>query len=112
MNKNYYFPILLIALFGCGSGNDAEKQKANEQLLQVIQSDKKIKDATITSADVLYVSVVDDGTRRDGYAEYLCQVLKDNQSTVGRVKVIKVNSSKDPNRDNAYGVLLGESYCK
>lgn len=106
-----YLPFLLF-LFSCGSSvKDEAKVKENEKLLAVIKSEPKVKDAVITDADVLYVGVADDGTRRDGYAEYLCQVLKDNNSTINRVKVVRAGSHNDPNKDNAYGVLLGETNC-
>lgn len=83
----------------------------NEKALSEIRKEEKIKEALITEANVLYVSVLDDGTKRDGYAQYLCEVLKDFKTSIKRVKVVKVNSTNDPGKDNAYGVLLGESFC-
>lgn len=87
------------------------EKDANEKALTEIRKEKKVAEAIITDANVLYVSVKDDGTRRDGYAEYLCQILKENGSTISWVKVTKVGSTNDPNKDNAYGVLLGEAHC-
>jgi hypothetical protein len=85
----------------------------NEQALVVIRKEEsKIFEAFISDVDVLYVSVADDGTRRDGYASYLCEILRENDAKANRVKVVEVNSTNDPDRDNAYGVLLGESWCK
>ncbi|MDF7817400.1 hypothetical protein P1X15_07335 [Runella sp. MFBS21] len=83
-----------------------------DKALTEIKKEPKVLDAVITESNVLYASVKDDGTRRDGYAEYLCQVLKDNGLTNVRVKIVKYNSSKDAKRDNAYGVLLGQSDCQ
>ena len=83
-----------------------------DKALDAVIAEPKVKDAVITDADVLYASVLDDGTRRDGYAEYLCQLLGDYKTTVKRVKVVKYNSTNDPDRDNAYGVLLGEAMCE
>lgn len=88
------------------------EQQANEKALAEIRKEKKVIEAIVTNADVLYVSVKDDGANRNGYAEYLCQILKENNSTISRVKITKVGSTNDPNKDNAYGVLLGECYCK
>ena len=90
---------------------NAEKE-ANEKALVEIRKEKKVAEAMVTDANVLYVSVKDDGTKRDGYAEYLCQILKENGSKINWVKVTKVGSTTDPNRDNAYGILLGEAHCK
>lgn len=89
----------------------AQKAGGKVAALSAIKKEKKVKEAIITDANVLYASVVDDGTRRDGYAEYLCQVLKDYGVPM-RVKIVKFGSKNDPKRDNAYGVLLGESWCK
>lgn len=83
-----------------------------KEALKAILSEPKVTDAVITDANVLYASVNDDGSRRDGYASYLCEVLSDFNTSVKRVKIVKTNSFNDPNADNAYGVLLGECYCK
>lgn len=90
----------------------AIEQQANEKALAAIRQEKKVAEAIISDANVLYVSVKDDGTRRNGYAEYLCQILKENHSKVNWVKITKVGSTNDPKRDNAYGVLLGECHCR
>jgi hypothetical protein len=84
----------------------------DREALAEIRKEPKVKEAIITDVGVLYASVIDDGTNRTGYAAYLCEVLRAKQATVSRVKVVKFGSTKDPNRDNAYGVLLGESWCK
>jgi len=84
--------------------------KSNSDILKLVKSEPKVRDATITSADVLYVSVVDDGTSRDGYASYICETIRGG--SVNHVKVVKFGSINDPNKDNAYGIVLGESYCK
>lgn len=73
------------------------KKDANEKALTEIRKEKKVAEAIITDANVLYVSVKDDGTRRDGYAEYLCQILKENGSKINWVKITKVGSTTDPN---------------
>jgi hypothetical protein len=90
-----------------------ESQNQNSKsLLELINAEPKVKEAIITDSNVLYVSVEDDGTKRDGFANYLCELIKEKGSNIMLVKVVKVNSTKDPNRDNAYGVLLGEAVCK
>ena len=111
--------VLIIGFVFSDNSNDVDAGAAtnhgaaynNDAALAAIKAEPKVKDAYITDVGVLYASVIDDGTRRDGYASYLCQVLKDNNSSAKRVKVVKLGSSNDPNRDNAYGVLLGESWC-
>ena len=82
-----------------------------EALVEIIDQ-PNVLDATITEANVLYAQVNDEGTNRNGYACSLCERLRKYNSTVLRVKLVKVNSSNDPNRDNAYGILLGECVCQ
>lgn len=84
----------------------------NALALDKVKREPKVKDAHITEVGVLYVSVYDDGTNRNGYASYLCELLSGTGSSVSRVKVVKVGSTNDPDKDNAYGVLLGESWCR
>jgi hypothetical protein len=88
------------------------KSQNTQSLLELINQEPKVKEAIITDSNVLYVSVEDDGTKRNGFANYLCELVKEKGSDIMLVKVVKVNSTKDPKRDNAYGVLLGESVCK
>jgi len=88
------------------------KSQNTQSLLELINQEPKVKEAIITDSNVLYVSVEDDGTKRDGFANYLCELVKEKGSNIMLVKVVRVNSTKDPNRDNAYGVLLGEAVCK
>ncbi|MFV5683863.1 hypothetical protein ACM55I_00275 [Flavobacterium sp. GB2R13] len=87
------------------------ENKGNVTALEEIKKEPKVKEAMITDANVLYVSVEDDGTNRNGFAQYLCEILNEHKATIKWVKVVKVNSINDPNSDNSYGVLLGESSC-
>lgn len=95
---------------------DSTSKSNNEtfinEALAAIKKEEKIKDVIITEANVLYASVLDDGTPRNGYADYLCAVLTKYKVTNIRVKIVKFGSMKDKERDNAYGILLGESSCK
>jgi hypothetical protein len=107
--------ILLVILASCSSQTPeqkAAKTQNNQDLLNLISKEKKVLDATITDANVLYVSVKSDGTNRNGYAEYFCQLIKSVNSDIRWVKVVEAGTSKSPNADNAYGELLGESHCE
>lgn len=68
--------------------------------LKEIRSEKKISKAEIKD-NILYATVNDDGTNRKGYAEYLCQTLKEHSMSSTIVKVVD-NKNK----------VLGESNCK
>jgi nitrogenase molybdenum-iron protein alpha/beta subunit len=107
-----FFAIYLLNESKESKTSETKSNQGNVNALKEIRKEAKVKEALITEAGVLYVSVVDDGTNRNGYASYLCEILREKNAEVNRVKIIKVNSTKDPNRDNAYGILLGESLCK
>lgn len=83
-----------------------------EKLKKLMADEPSVKDYVLTDSEVLYIGVVDDGSKRDGLASYFCQQMKDNSISVDRVKIVEYGSQNNPNRDNAYGVLLGESWCK
>lgn len=116
------FILIISSIFYCNKNSDKqaiESSKAtinydsiNRVALQKIKEEPKVKDAVITDAKVLYASVIDDGTIRNGYADYLCIVLKEEKSNVERVKIIAYGTSKSPKRDNAYGILIGETWCE
>ena len=109
--KFYSLIITSIVFVSCGDSVKPQDEPNNKLALEEIRKEPKVKEAIITDANVLYISVEDDGTKRDGYASYICEVLREKQATTNWVKVVKVNSINDPNSDNAYGVLLGESNC-
>lgn len=89
-----------------------DQRLVDEKVRDAIYQEKKVKEVLLTDANVIYVSVLDDGTNRDGFAEYICQVAKEAGSQSNEVKVVKFGSTNSPQRDNAYGVLLGKARCK
>lgn len=93
--------------------SSAHSPSSRESLLKAVRKEPKVKEAIITDANVLYAAVIDDGTRRDGYAAYLCELVREHDRTVNRVKIVEYGTIvKHPDRDNAFGILLGESWCK
>lgn len=104
---------LCIALFAaCSPVENPDENPNNQKALEQVRKEEKVKEAVITEANVLYVSVDDNGTSRNGFAEYLCQILKDNNATTKWVKIVKRGSADDPKADNGFGILLGESHCR
>ncbi|QYS86319.1 hypothetical protein JJC03_15575 [Flavobacterium oreochromis] len=83
----------------------------NKAAVEVIKKEPKVKDAFLTDANILYVAVESDGTDRSGYASYICETLKENKAKIDAVKVVEFGTTNSPDKDNAYGVLLGESRC-
>ena len=104
--------LLFIVVMFIAASSFAQSAADVDKVKTLMKAEPKVKDFVLTSANVLYVSVIDNGTNRDGYAEYMCQVMRDEHVNVLKVKVVKLGSQKDPKRDNAYGVKLGEAQCK
>jgi len=110
-SKIYAFAIAALAFISCSESIKLQDEPNNKLALEEIRKEPKVKEAIITDANVLYITVEDDGTNRDGYASYICEVLREKKATTNLVKVVKVNSTHN-NSNNAYGVLLGESHCE
>jgi len=99
--------LLLVLVCFVASGH-SQVSTTNEKLKTLMKNEPKVKDFVFTDAKVLYASVIDDGTNRNGYAQYLYYALKEVNIKTFKVVVVKLRSQNDPKRDNAYGVKLGE----
>ncbi|WP_148639426.1 hypothetical protein [Aquimarina longa] len=116
--------ILICTLFSCGNTEKPKVTKAIEKVekpsenannlraLKEIKTESKIKNAFISDDSILYVEVLDDGTSRDGYADYLCQVLLDFKPINLEIKVIKYEPKKELKNGVFNRIILGESNCK
>ena len=71
----------------------------------------KVKDAIISIASVLYVTV-DDSTPQKEFAESVCRLLSKYETSVERIKEVQFGTSTDPKRENAYGIILADVWCK
>lgn len=72
--------------------------------------EKTAKDAVWTSRKILKVGVLDNGTPRDGYASYVCQVLYD-QGFKGQQVWVQIIDIAKLTRTNKW-VKLGEARCE
>ncbi|WPL17827.1 hypothetical protein Thiowin_02869 [Thiorhodovibrio winogradskyi] len=84
----------------------------HENVKKLFQSneEKTAKDAVWTSRDIFKVGVINEGSRRDGYADYVCQVLYDygfkgKKVWVQVIDIVKLTRNGD-------WVKLGESHCQ
>lgn len=84
----------------------------HEQVKKLFQSkkEKTAKDAMWTKRDIFKVGVINDGTSRDGYADYVCEVLYDygfkgEKVWVQVIDIVKLTQNGD-------WVKLGESRCQ
>lgn len=99
--------ILGLSAAQAGSGEPTPKQL--QAALNEVLSESKVVDAAWgegAPGAVLYAGLKDDGTRRDGYAEYLCLVLADHGLRGGMVYVVDYrNFSRDARQ------RLGHAQC-
>jgi subtilisin family serine protease len=102
--------VLLVGLCGTAIGatlNDAKRKAVAQKL---IADEVKIKDAAWSTPGTLLVGVLNDGSNRDGYANYVCEVLYD-EGLKGKkviVKVIDIGVLVSKNKR----VTLGQAICK
>jgi hypothetical protein len=87
-----------------------DKAIGDKEFIGLIESEPKVKHAVITSERVLYAFVNDDGTNRDGYANYLAELVYIERCNIKQVRVVKVNSILSKKADD-YGVILGLANC-
>lgn len=89
------------------SGISPDKQKSVAEKL--IATEPKVKDASWSTSSTLLVGVLDDSSRRDGYASYICEALY-AEGLKGKGIWVKVIDIGKLVRDNTR-VLLGEARC-
>ena len=93
-------------------GNAVSTPKQKQQIVAHFQSNKepKAKDAVWTSNDMFKVGMINDGTSRNGYANYVCETLYDFGFKGQRIRVQIVDIIK-LTKNNKW-VKLGEARCK
>ena len=100
--------------------HDKEFKNKMDKVVKVLTKEKKILGTTWSNNEfdnsIAYINagVIDDGTKRDGYAQYLCQTAKEygvlNRDRYGKRVIVKVNDIKallNSNRD----ITLGKAWC-
>lgn len=93
-------------------GEDPPPARPKRKSLSTLMADEpKVRDFVLTDAQVLYVSVRDDGTNRKGLAMYFCDLMAENAIQCNMVKVVEFGSMNTPSADNAYGRELGRHHC-
>jgi len=102
--------IILLALVA-GLAGCAQEPKLSEgkkqQVVNHFKDDKTIKDSVWTSASTFRVGVLDNGSNRDGLAQFVCQEL--NSLNVHNVTVKVIDIQKLVSTDK--WVELGKANC-
>lgn len=88
------------------------ENSARDAVQKLFQGDQEptAKDALWTSHDVFKVGVINDGSIRDGYAEYVCQVLyeygfKGSKVWVQVIDIVQLTKKGDWTK-------IGEAHCQ
>ncbi|WCK24643.1 hypothetical protein [Agrobacterium pusense] len=91
--------------FAAHAGADWQKKA-----LSAVKAEKTVLDAKwrMPSQNVLWVAMAGDGSSRDGFAEYLCEVITDT-APAGALKTVWIY---DPASYKAGGTAMGTAACK
>jgi len=103
--------IIAFAVSNYKKGIPPVDNSKNELFLTIVKKEPKVKDAVITDILFLYASVVDDQTNRNGYADYMCQLAKDNGANITKVKIVD-NMDVIAQKSQSNWRVLGEAWCK
>lgn len=106
------FIIANLAIGGCAESNADELDMQRETVKQIFigPEEPKVKDAIWTQKGVFKVGVIDDGTNRSGYANYVCEVLYEH-GFKGKKVWVQVLDVVKLARDGDW-VKLGEARCQ
>ena len=91
------------------SSSDISLGKQNSISQKLMATEPKVKDAYWSTSKTLLIGVLDDKTRRDGYASYICETLymeglKGKDVWVKVIDIVKVANENSR-------VVLGEARC-
>ncbi|MCK4097428.1 hypothetical protein HCY64_15500 [Acinetobacter radioresistens] len=104
--KKVLLTALFIGLAGCSNKPELSEEK-KQQVINHFKGDKTIKDAVWTSNSMLKVGVINNGSGRDGLAQYVCQELNSLNIHNVRVKVIDIQKLVSTDK----WVELGKANC-
>ncbi len=92
---------------------NSEPYSANHEKVKILfksNTEKTAKDAVWTARKIFKVGVFDNGTPRNGYAMYVCEILyeygfKEKNIWVQIIDIVKLSQTGD-------WVRLGQAHCK
>ncbi len=104
--KKFILFALVAGVAGCSNQPKISEEK-KQQAVAHFKVDKTIKDAVWTSSSMFKVGVVDNGSGRDGLAQYVCQELNALNIYKVTVKVIDIQALVSTNK----WIDLGQANC-
>jgi len=101
--------ILLIMLSGVSAAYSPDKKRIEAQEYFNGPAEKSVKDSLWTGPFMFKVGVLDNGSNRDGFAMYVCEVLRDRgfREKGLRVQVIDIAKLARTNK----WVKIGQAQC-
>ncbi|MHA3104682.1 hypothetical protein [Acinetobacter sp. ANC 3791] len=100
----------LLNLFGCTSKQNVVSDVDQKAIVSYLtKSEPTVKDAVWSNSSTLKVGVINNGANRDGYAQYICEVLnqKGQQGKQVTVKIIDIQKLVSTNKWET----IGEKHC-
>lgn len=101
--------MLIAAIFFASIGASAFAEDWRERAIPIVKAEPKVVDAMFSQRRSLWVSVKDDGGRRDGYADYICLTLSDAGMPAGDSVLITIWDAAAMARDELKE--LGKARC-
>lgn len=100
-----------LLLAGCGGEPSEETGLFDEAgFIAEIEKEEKVQDAAVDD-DRIYIAVFDDGTPRDGYAGYVCEVARDFAEGDLNSRMISIIDAVASVRDGEFK-RLGKHRCE
>jgi uncharacterized protein YceK len=107
MRKLILILFCTLYMVACSSKTDIPQSKKNEAVQYFKTQEQQVHDSTWTNDRTLAVGVYDDGTKKDGYALYVCQKLADMGIHDVRVRVVDIQKLVQDNK----WINLGTASC-
>lgn len=104
--KKFILFALVAGAAGCSNQPKISEEK-KQQVVAHFKDDKTIKDSVWASASTFRVGVLDNGSSRDGLAQYVCQELNAFDVHDVTVKVIDIQKLVSTNK----WIDLGQANC-
>lgn len=106
---------LAVILGACGKSQHEKDDEyisgRHQNIIDYLKkNEEKVMDATWTSTRVLKVGVINDGTRRDGYAQYVCNIVDDGGLSGFEISVKVIDIQKLANQGQ--WETLGKATCQ
>lgn len=111
MLKKFALSALIVTAAGSTAFSAAKLNTWQVKALKIVKNEKKVLDANWRAPEnnVLYVSMAPDGSRRDGFAQYLCMVFAKAGAPEGELKTVFIY---DPVNYESGNQWMGMAACR